>query len=97
MTASEAWEHEEVQGRARGVLVTVADQLPAMTVGLVDEMIDHNECGVAVEILSEMLVDSGARISEETLAGLSSLVEKMSLDPINVDPLRPLVDASDQT
>ncbi len=50
---------EVVQGRARGVLIAVASQLPAVTVGMVDEMVEANECGVALEIVIEVLVESG--------------------------------------
>lgn len=87
-----SWRHEEVQGRVRGLLITVAPQLLAVTVGIVDEMIDANECGVALEIMSEMLVESGAVISAETLSDVSSLVEEMGLDQVNVDRLRSRVE-----
>jgi hypothetical protein len=80
--------HEEVQGRTRGLLITLAPQLPAVTVGIVDEMIDANECGVALEIMSEMLVESGGRISEVTLSEVASLVDEMGLDQLTVDRLR---------
>jgi hypothetical protein len=81
--------YEDIQGRLRGLLITVADQLPAVTVGIVSEMIDANECGVALEILSEMLVQSAARISAETLADVSALVQMMDMDKVNVERLRP--------
>jgi hypothetical protein len=80
--------HEDVQGRARGLLITVAPQLPAVTVGIVDEMIDANECGVALEVMSEMLVESEAVISEEILRQVASLVDELGLDRVNVDRLR---------
>jgi hypothetical protein len=91
MTDWPASQHEEVQGRARGLLIAVAPQLPSVTIGLVDEMIDANECGVALEIMSEMLVESRAIISSQELAMIRELVETMRLDPINVERLRPLV------
>ena|ERR1022692_178433 len=91
MTNWSASQHEEVQGRARGLLVAVSPQLPSVTIGLVDEMIDANECGVALEIMSEMLVESRGVISSQELAMISDLVETMRLDPINVERLRPLV------
>lgn len=91
MTEWPASQHEEVQGRARGLLIAVAPQLPAMTIGLVGEMIDANECGVALEIMSEMLVESHAVISAQELTMFSELVETMRLDPITLERLRPLV------
>jgi hypothetical protein len=91
MTEWTASQHEEIQGRARGLLIAVAPQLPAVTVGLVGEMIDANECGVALEIMSEMLVESRAAVSAQELTMLSELVETMRLDPLTVERVRPLV------
>jgi hypothetical protein len=85
--------HEELRDRVRGLLITVADQLPASTVALVSEMIDANESGVALETISEMLVESQGKISAGTLALVSELVDTMRLDQVNVERLRPLVAA----
>lgn len=89
MTKWTASRHEEVQGRTCGLLITLAPQLPAATVGIVDELIDANECGVAVEIMSEMLVESGGVISEQTLSEDAFLIDEMGLDQLNVERLRP--------
>jgi hypothetical protein len=83
---------EELQGRLRGVLIAVAEQLPSVTVGLVNEMIDANECGVALETISEMLVESGARIDVGELLDVERLAHDMGLEDITVDRLRPLVE-----
>ncbi len=88
---SDASRYEDIRGRVRGLLITVADQLPAVTAGLVDELLDANEQGVAVEMLSEILVQSTARISPETMTVFEDVVRDMKLDPANVDRLRPLV------
>lgn len=88
--------HEDIRGRVRGLLITVADQVPALTVGLVDELLDANEPGVAVEILSEMLVESNAQISPNAIAIFEELVGEMQLDPLNVERLRPLVIDAEQ-
>lgn len=82
---------EELQGRLRGVLIAVSEQLPAFTVGLVDEMIDANELGIALETMSEMLVESNGSIEHHVVAAVERLAEDMALDAINVDRLRPLV------
>jgi len=91
---------EALQGRLRGLLITVADQLPAFTVGLVDEMIGANECGLALETMSEMLVESEGRIECDVVVAAEELVRLMGLDEVNVDRLRPLVaerpDAEDE-
>jgi hypothetical protein len=84
----DSYGYKEIQGRARGVLIEVADQLPSVTVGLVSELIDHNECGVALETLSEMLVESGAWISASVLSDISELVKQMGLGRVNADRLK---------
>jgi len=83
--------HDDIRGRVQGLLITVADQLPAVTVGLVDELLDANELGIAVEMLSEMLVESNARLSRDAMTIFKDLVDEMKLDPLNVERLRPLV------
>lgn len=88
---SDASRFDDIRGRVRGLLITVADQLPVVTAGLVDELLDANEQGVAVEMLSEMLVQSNARISPETMAVFEDVVVAMGLNSANVDRLRPLM------
>ena len=95
LSAVDSSYYEDLRGRVRGLLIEVAGQLPALTVGLVDEMIDANECGVALETMSEMLAESHAVIAGSTLEGVSSLVEAMGLDALNVDRLIPLVSNRD--
>lgn len=88
--------YEDLQGRLRGLLIEVAKELPSVTVGLVDELIDANECGVALEMISDMLVESDGRIDVLVLTDVERLVEDMGLDVSNVDVLRPLVVERDQ-
>jgi hypothetical protein len=83
--------YEELRGRVRAVLIAVEAQLPSTTVDLVSEMIDANEPGVALETISEMLVESQGIISADILTLVRELVETMGLNRINVERLRPLV------
>lgn len=69
----------------------VAEELPPTTVALVGEMIDANECGVALEILSEMLLEAEAQIEPKVLSVVDGLVESMGLDRVNAERLRGLV------
>jgi hypothetical protein len=75
-------ELDDFQGRIRGLLIAIAEQLPEFTVQFVDELIDANECGVAVETISEMLVDSKAVIQSWVYDVMSELCDAMALDPI---------------
>jgi hypothetical protein len=58
-------------------------------------MVDANESGVALETISEMLVESDGRLSVDALGMVSDLVATMGLDQSVVERLRPLVRASD--
>lgn len=82
---------EDLQGRLRAVLINVAELLPSLTVGLVTEMIDANECGVALEMMSEMLVESEAVLDVTIVENFARLVEVMGMEAVNVERLRPLV------
>lgn len=91
MTEFDSSYYEDIQGRLRGLLILVSDQLPPLTVDTVEELIGANECGVGLEMLSEVLAESGGVLSAAALQGIADLVATMGLDPVNVDRLRPLV------
>jgi hypothetical protein len=71
--------YEDLRGRVRGVLIATADLFPANQVGLVDELIDANESGVALEMLSEMLVEVQARVEPQVIDQVDRLVRDMGL------------------
>jgi hypothetical protein len=83
--------YDELQGALRALLIMVADQLPTSTVDLVQEMIDANECGVALETVSEMLVASDASIPSSALKVVADLTSSMDLEQVNVERLLPHV------
>ena len=82
---------QSVQGRLRGVLIEVDSGLQSETIHIVDELIDHNECGVATEMLSEKLAESQSSISKIVFESIEQLVTEMKLGIENVDRLRPFV------
>lgn len=59
-----------------------------------EELIGANEFGVALEIMSEMLVESRGFVTQETLDMFSQLVQAMRLEAINVERLRPMLSPS---
>ncbi|MEE9964909.1 MAG: MafI family immunity protein [Propionicimonas sp.] len=83
--------YEVLQGRLRAILGVVADQLPRFTVDLVTEFIDANECGLALETLTEMLHESSAQLTRQLAAEMHSLADEMGLDRQVGDRLIPLV------
>jgi hypothetical protein len=83
--------YEELQGRLRALLMATGVWIAPEQLSLFHELVDANECGVALEMLSEALASSDARIDEAVLADVQSLSEQMRLGPAVVDRLRRLV------
>jgi hypothetical protein len=71
--------YEDLRGRVRGVLIATAGLFPAQQAGLVDELIDANESGLALEMLSEMLVEAKADVDAQVVAQIDRLVSEMGL------------------
>lgn len=91
MSAKDATYYDHQQGQLRGILIEVSDQLDPFTVDLVDELIDANEYGVALETLGDMLTIGGASISRDVFCRVSRLDTEMGLQGNVAEPLRPLV------
>jgi hypothetical protein len=91
MTSDAISRNEEIVGRTRGLLIAVERELLPRTVEIVSELIDHNECAIAIEMMSEMLNETGGSISSDALNSLSELVAEMGLDEITVARLTPRV------
>ena len=73
--------YEDLRGRMRGVLIAVAELFAAQQVGLVDELIDANEPGIALEMLSEMLVEVHAEVDPQVIEQMERLANDMGLSP----------------
>ena len=71
---------ENLRKRARAVLVRVADRFPPVEIGLLDELIDANEPGVAIEILSQLLAESGTAHERQVIDEIADLVPTLGLD-----------------
>jgi hypothetical protein len=54
----DASHYEDLRGRVRGVLIAVADAFRPDQLAIVEELIDHNEHVVALEMLVGMLVEA---------------------------------------
>lgn len=91
MTSRPPEYYEDLQGRVRGVLIDVADKLDTTTAGLVDELIEANESGVALEILCEVLLERRTTISLATFASVEHLFVRMRLELEPLERLRSLV------
>jgi hypothetical protein len=50
-------------------------------VAVLNDLIEANESGVALEMLSEILPEANATLDERTLLEVTDLVQRMGLDP----------------
>ena len=73
-------DHEEVSGRAVGILIRLGDRLSLQTQEIVHELVEHNESGVALEVMADMLAESGASITDPERNEMLRLVSDMGMD-----------------
>jgi hypothetical protein len=73
--------YEDLRGRVRGVLIATEEFLSRQDATLIDELIDHNESGIALEMLSEMLVEASATVDPQVVEDMERLVRDMKLEP----------------
>jgi hypothetical protein len=90
MMGTDAAYHENVRARMRSLFRIVRDKLPPDLRGLVEELIEANESGVALEMISEALADGNEHLSQQALADIATLVASMDLSAEVADRLRPL-------
>lgn len=72
--------YEEIRGRAHAALISVERSLERGQVSMLDELIDHNESGVAIEMMTAMLAESQASLTAEQSAQIERLVREMGLN-----------------
>lgn len=84
--------HEFQAIRLHELIVGLSDQLAPETVELANEMVDANEAPIALEMISEMLVERQARIASKVFDEIEDLAVSLGLDSVVGERLRPLVD-----
>jgi hypothetical protein len=72
--------HEDVNGRTMGLLIRFGDRLTLQTQEIVHELVEHNESGVALEIMADMLAEARAPIADSERAEMLKLVSDMRMD-----------------
>jgi hypothetical protein len=72
--------YQEIEDRLRAVLAGVADLLPVTTAAFVGDLLDHNELGLALEVMVDVLVESRATVRKDLVADLSDLARTMEMD-----------------
>jgi hypothetical protein len=72
--------YEDLRGRATALLIEVEHALQADQRAAMADLIDHNEPGVAVEMITAMLSEAGASITRDQADQVQRLVRDMGLD-----------------
>lgn len=84
--------YEDLQARLRAVLIITGSSISPQQLSLLNELVDANEPGLALEMLTEALASADAKIGQAVFRDIQSISEKMKLDPEIVDRVRPLVE-----
>ena len=80
-----------LESRVKRLVGSVEHSLPPDQIAQLLELAEHNEPGLAIEMLSEMLVDLDAPVPRPLFDELRSLAETMRLESDVSDRLRLLV------
>lgn len=81
--------YEELQARVRAILISVGSSISPEELSLFNELVDANEPGVVVDMLTEALADSNAEVSQADFEDIKTVAEIMKLDPAIVNRVRP--------
>jgi hypothetical protein len=81
MTFDSAY-YEDLQGRLRGLLIGLQDRFTHDQAAILDELINANEYGVALEMMTGILVEVDASIPNEQIEEIVRLAEQMSLSNV---------------
>jgi hypothetical protein len=73
------------------LITRLSTQLAPNTVQLAKEMVDANEAPIALDMISEMLVDRRAEITPQVFDEIEDLAAGLGLDPAVSERLRQLV------
>ena len=71
--------HLEVQRRLRGLLANVAGMLESEPTRQIEELIDANEVGLALEFMVGYLVEGDRRVSSDALTEIDDLAHTMGI------------------
>jgi hypothetical protein len=94
MTATSGYSndyHQEMQQKVRAILIITGASISPEQLGLFNDLVDANEYGIALDMLTEALASSGAKIDAAVFRDIQSLSEQMKLEPEVVNRLRPIV------
>jgi hypothetical protein len=71
---------DELRGRLLGVLIRMGDRLDLQSKEWVQEFLDHNELGLALETMVDALSEAGEPITDQERGEMLGLVVEMQMD-----------------
>jgi len=79
--------YEDVRGRVRGVLISVADVVPREKLAFIEELIDHNEPGIALEMLVDLMIQRGYKPGPQIVEDARRAAKAMAMELPDIDQL----------
>jgi hypothetical protein len=73
--------YDDVRSRLHALVDTCGPWFRPNEVAVLNDLVEANESGVALEMLSEMLPEADAMLDGQTLLELTDLAKQMGLDP----------------
>src|SRR5438094_409976 len=77
MTRPEPWEHVANQGRVMGALILAEPYLSAQIISSLQEFIEHNEYGLALELIVDHLIERAAPVPKTLVDEINSMSHMM--------------------
>jgi hypothetical protein len=90
----DAAEYANLESRVKGLIRSIEGSFPPEQIAQLIELAEHNEPAVAVEMLSRMVIERGAPVTQSLFDEVRSLEETMRLAPCASEQLRPLLPGS---
>jgi hypothetical protein len=81
--------YEELQARMRAILIAVGSFISPEQLSLFNELVDANEPGAALDMLTEALADSDTKMSQADFEDIKSVEERMKLGSGIINRVRP--------
>jgi hypothetical protein len=72
--------YEEIAGVLRGLLIRFGDRLSGKDATLIEELIDANELGIALEWMADLLCEDEQPLSADERTDMLALVDRMQMD-----------------
>lgn len=72
--------YEDIAGRLRGLQIRLSDRLPDDSHAVITEFIDHNELGLALEQMADLLAEDEKPLSPDERTDMLILAKTMEIE-----------------